>query len=129
MIRLWPFRSEETEMADLKGKVAIVTGGGSGIGAAAAMAMARAGATVVIGSRDAAKGEEVVHDIRRGKGQAIFQSTDVSKPAEGKALVDRTVSEFGRLDIAHNNAGADGEQVPLHEQDIEGASLLFDVNI
>ena len=116
-------------MADLKGKVAIVTGGGSGIGRAAAMAMARAGATVVIGGRDAAKGEAVVEAIQQGGGRAIFQPTDVSKPAEAKALVERAVSEFGRLDIAHNNAGADGEQVPLHEQDIDGASMLFDVNI
>ncbi len=116
-------------MADLKGKVAIVTGGASGIGEAAAIAMARAGATVVIGSRDAAKGEGVVQATRRTRGRAIFQPTDVTKPAEVKALVERTVSEFGRLDIAHNNAGADGEQVPLHEQEIDGASFLFDVNI
>ena len=116
-------------MADLNGKVAIVTGGGSGIGEAAAMAMARAGATVVIGSRDAAKGEGVVQSIRRSRRRAIFQPTDVTKPAEVKALVERTVSEFGRLDIAHNNAGADGEQVPLHKQEIDGASFLFDVNI
>jgi NAD(P)-dependent dehydrogenase (short-subunit alcohol dehydrogenase family) len=116
-------------MADLKDKVAIVTGGGSGIGEATAVAMARAGAAVVIGSRDAKKAEGVVQVIRRGGGRAIFQPTDVSHPAEVKALVERTVDEFGRLDIAHNNAGADGEQVPLHEQDIEGASLLFDVNI
>jgi NAD(P)-dependent dehydrogenase (short-subunit alcohol dehydrogenase family) len=116
-------------MADLTGKVAIVTGGGSGIGEAASLAMARAGATVVIGSRDAAKGERVVETIRQAGHQAIFQPTDVSKPAEAKALVERTVGEFGRLDIAYNNAGADGEQTPLHEQDVDGASFLIDVNI
>lgn len=116
-------------MADLTGKVAIVTGGGSGIGEAASLAMASAGATVVIGSRDAAKGERVVETIRQGGRQAVFQRTDVSKPAEAKALVERTVSEFGRLDIAYNNAGADGEQVPLHQQDVDGASFLVDVNI
>jgi NAD(P)-dependent dehydrogenase (short-subunit alcohol dehydrogenase family) len=116
-------------MADLKGKVAIVTGGGSGIGEAAAIAMARAGASVVIGGRDAAKGDAVVQAIQEGRGQAIFHPTDVSEPADAKALVERAVSEFGRLDIAHNNAGAEGQQVPLHEQDIEGASILFDVNI
>jgi NAD(P)-dependent dehydrogenase (short-subunit alcohol dehydrogenase family) len=116
-------------MADLTGKVAIVTGGGSGIGEATSLTMARAGATVVIGSRDAAKGERVVETIRQGGHQAIFQPTDVSKPAEAKALVERTVSEFGRLDIAYNNAGADGEQMPLHEQDVDGASFLVDVNI
>jgi NAD(P)-dependent dehydrogenase (short-subunit alcohol dehydrogenase family) len=116
-------------MADLTGKVAIVTGGGSGIGEASAVAMARAGAAVVIGGRDAGKAEGVVAAIRGTGGRAVFQRTDVSQPAQVKALVERTVDEFGRLDIAHNNAGADGEQVPLHEQDIDGASLLFDVNI
>lgn len=116
-------------MADLTGKVAIVTGGGSGIGEAAAMAMARAGAAVVIGNRSAAEGERVVQAIRRGGGRAVFQPTDVSRPPDARALVERTVSEFGRLDIAHNNAGTEGEQVPLHEQDIEKATLLFDVNI
>lgn len=116
-------------MSDLTGKVAIVTGGGSGIGEATATAMARAGAAVVIGNRDADKGESVVQAIRRGGGRAIFQHTDVSKPADVKALVERTVNEFGRLDIAFNNAGAEGQQVPLHEQDIEAASVLLDVNI
>ena len=43
--------------------------------------------------------------------------------------MDRASSEFGRLDLAVNNAGVDGEQVPLHEQDIEKATVLFDVNI
>ena len=100
-------------MADLKGKVGIVTGGGTGIGRATALAMARAGAAVVIGNRDAAKGEEVVALIRQAGGRAVFQKTDVSKPADVKALVERAVAEFGRLDVAFNNAGMDGEQHPL----------------
>ena len=58
-------------MADLKGKVGIVTGGGTGIGRATAFAMANAGATLVIGNRDAAKGEEVVQLIRQGGGRAV----------------------------------------------------------
>ena len=99
-------------MADLKGKVGIVTGGGTGIGRATALAMAKAGAALVIGNRDAAKGEEVVALIRQAGGRAVFQKTDVSKPADVKALVERAVAEFGRLDLAFNNAGMDGEQVP-----------------
>jgi NADP-dependent 3-hydroxy acid dehydrogenase YdfG len=59
----------------------------------------------------------------------LFQKTDVSKASDAKALVERAVAEFGRLDLALNNAGMDGEQVPLHEQDIDKASNLFDVNI
>jgi NAD(P)-dependent dehydrogenase (short-subunit alcohol dehydrogenase family) len=116
-------------MANLNGKVGIVTGGGTGIGKATALAMAKAGAALVIGNRDAARGEEVVALIRQSGGRAVFHPTDVSKPANVKALVERATSEFGRLDIAHNNAGVDGQQVPLHEQDIEKASFLFDVNI
>jgi len=116
-------------MADLKGKVGIVTGGGSGIGKATALAMARAGAALVIGNRDAAKGEEVVGLIRQAGGRAVFQKMDVSTANEVRGLVERAVNEFGRLDLACNNAGVDGQQVPLHQQDIEQASLLFDVNI
>jgi NAD(P)-dependent dehydrogenase (short-subunit alcohol dehydrogenase family) len=120
---------EEPTMADLKGKSGIVTGGGTGIGRATALAMARAGAAVVIGNRDAVKGEEVATLIRQAGGRAVFQKTDVSKPGDVRGLIDRAVEEFGRLDLAFNNAGGDGQQVPLHEQDIDKASLLFDVNI
>src|SRR3954463_5942843 len=116
-------------MADLKGKVGIVTGGGTGIGRATALAMAKVGAALVIGNRDAGKGEEGVRLIRQGGGPAVFQQTAGSKPADVKALVEKAVAEFGRLDVAFNNAGMDGEQRPLHEMDIEQASFLFDVNI
>ena len=116
-------------MASLANKVAIVTGGGTGIGRATALAMAKAGASLVIGNRGTKLGEEVVRAIEQAGGRAVFQVTDVSKPEDTKALAERAVSEFGRPDLAFNNAGMDGEQVPLHEQDIEKASVLFDVNI
>ena len=67
-------------MANLNGKVGIVTGGGTGIGRATALAMAKVGAALVIGNRDAAKGEEVVQLIQQAGGRAVFQKTDVSKP-------------------------------------------------
>src|SRR6202041_628437 len=66
--------------------------------------------------------------IEQAGGRAVFQVNGVSSSDDAKALVERAVKEFGRLDLAFNNAGTDGEQVPLHEQDIEKASLLFDVN-
>src|ERR1700675_4888560 len=116
-------------MPSLADKIGIITGGGSGIGRATASAMARAGATLVIGNRNSKQGEETIAAIRQSGGRAVFQSTDVTKPADVQALVARAVQEFGRLDLAFNNAGTDGEQLPLHEQDIDKASFLFDVNI
>jgi NAD(P)-dependent dehydrogenase (short-subunit alcohol dehydrogenase family) len=80
--------------------------------------MAKAGATLVIGNRGAKLGEEVASAIEQAGGRAVFQVTDVSKPEDAKALVERAVNEFGRLDLAFNNAGADGEQAPLHDQAI-----------
>jgi NAD(P)-dependent dehydrogenase (short-subunit alcohol dehydrogenase family) len=116
-------------MASLDNKIGILTGGGTGIGRATALAVARAGASLVIGNRDATKGQEVVEQICKAGGRALFHRTDVGKPEDVQALVERAISEFGRLDIAFNNAGMDGQQVPLHEQDIGKANSLFDVNI
>jgi NAD(P)-dependent dehydrogenase (short-subunit alcohol dehydrogenase family) len=116
-------------VADLSGKVGVVTGGNSGIGRAAARALARAGAALVIGGRNASTGEEVVREIRRDGGRAVFQGADVARAEEVRALVERAVSEFGRLDLAFNNAGTEGRPAPLHEQDVEAAASLLDVNV
>ena len=114
---------------DLSSKVAIVTGGGSGIGRATAIALANAGAKVVIANRNIERGEEVVQLIRSKGGKAIFQKTDVAQALEVEALVNRTVSEFGRLDIAFNNAGIDGSHLPLAEQSEKDVTHLLDVNV
>jgi NAD(P)-dependent dehydrogenase (short-subunit alcohol dehydrogenase family) len=112
-----------------KDKVALVTGGGSGIGRETALALARAGAAVVIGNRNQEQGQAVVAQIAALGGRARFLRTDVSKVADVKALVAHALGEFGQLDLAFNNAGVDGEQRPLHEQDEEKANFLIDVNI
>lgn len=111
------------------GKVALVTGGGSGIGRAAALALARSGAAVVIGNRNADQGEAVVAEIVSAGGKARFQRTDVSKSADVKALVTHALTSFGRLDLAFNNAGMEGEKKPLHEQGEEQAAQVFAVNV
>ena len=113
----------------LTGKVALITGGGSGIGRATAEAFGKAGAKVVIGNRNAAQGEEVVAAIRKAGGEAIFQKTDVTKAAEVQALVETAVQRFGRLDIAFNNAGFEGKQLPLVEQTEEDVDYVLDVNV
>jgi NAD(P)-dependent dehydrogenase (short-subunit alcohol dehydrogenase family) len=101
----------------MKGKVALVTGGSSGIGRATALAFAREGARVVIASRGKRQGEETARAVRKLGGDAVWIRTDVSRAAEVKALVDRTIAAFGGLDIAFNNGGSGGRGRPTAEMD------------
>ena len=89
----------------LEGKVAIITGGTSGMGRAAAELFAREGAKVAIGGRRIEKGEIVVDGIRKEGGSAIFVHTDVSKTENVRNLIEKTVSEYGTIDVLFNNAG------------------------
>lgn len=96
-------------MDDLHGKVAIVTGAASGIGRAGALAFAAAGACVVVSDIDVEGGNGTVKLVKDAGGKAIFVKCDVSKEAEVKDMVEKTVAEYGRLDCAFNNAGTDGD--------------------
>ena len=87
------------------GKSVIVTGASGGIGRASALAFAASGASVVVSDLQDDKGEETVSLIHEAGGTAVFQHCDVADEAAVKALVARALSEFGRLDFAHNNAG------------------------
>jgi NAD(P)-dependent dehydrogenase (short-subunit alcohol dehydrogenase family) len=95
--------------SDANGKVALVTGGSSGIGRATALAFAGEGARVVVADIAAADGERTVAQIREHGGEAQFVRTDVSQSEEVAALIARTLSVYGRLDCAFNNAGTDGK--------------------
>src|SRR5512133_3265408 len=99
-------------MREFEGKVALVTGGGSGIGRATAVAFAHEGAQVVIGNRNVERGEETVSMIREAGGTASFHRTDVVVAADVEALVEHAVKTCGRLDIAFNNAGIEGDVKP-----------------
>ena len=114
----------------LKNKVALVTGGTSGIGEAAALALARAGAKVAVAGRRESEGQAVVNAIKKAGGEALFVKTDVTKEADVKALVDKTVSTFGRLDFAFNNAGVEGTaNLTTDKQTEENYRHTFDINV
>jgi NAD(P)-dependent dehydrogenase (short-subunit alcohol dehydrogenase family) len=111
-------------------KVALVTGGTSGIGKAAALALAVAGAKVVVAGRRENEGREVVEAVKKLGGQALFVKTDVSREADVKALVDKTLATFGRLDFAFNNAGVEGlVGVNTDQQTEENYRHIFDINV
>lgn len=114
----------------LKDKVAVVTGGTSGIGRGTALAFAREGAKVAIGGRREREGKAVVEEIRRLGGEALFVATDVTQASQVQELVGRAVSEWGRLDVAFNNAGTAGEALrPLAEESPENLRQVLDVNV
>ena len=89
----------------LKGKVALVTGGGTGIGKAIALEFAKEGAKVAITGRRLEKLQEVVDAIKKSAGEAVGITGDVSKPSDVERIVKTTVDKFKRLDILVNCAG------------------------
>ncbi|MCR4407520.1 MAG: 3-oxoacyl-[acyl-carrier-protein] reductase [Anaerolineae bacterium] len=93
-------------MADLQGKVAVVTGSSRGIGRAIALELARRGAKVIVNyHHNQAAATEVVDRIKAGGGEAIAVQADVSVSDEAQALIKTTLEAYGRLDILVNNAG------------------------
>lgn len=101
----------------LDGKVAIVTGAAMGMGAATAKLFAEAGARVVVADVDEKTGHEVVAEIERAGGVAIFHKANVAVAAEVEGLVKATVERFGKLDVAVNNAAVSPDTHPLAEMD------------
>lgn len=91
-------------MLSLKDKVAIITGAGSGIGRASAVQMSKLGAAVVVADIAEDRAATVAEEITRAGGRAIACSVDVAEEDQIRQMVNRTVAQFGGVDILHNNA-------------------------
>ena len=113
----------------LEGKVGVVTGATAGLGLATCHAMAREGAAVVVTGRDPGEGEAVVAEIRGHGGRAVFETVDVVDEAAIARMVARALSEYGRLDIAYNNAGIESPACRVDEVDLAAVKTAFDVNL
>jgi NAD(P)-dependent dehydrogenase (short-subunit alcohol dehydrogenase family) len=118
-----------TPIYDFTGQVALVTGAGSGLGAATAKAFAEAGAAVVLVDRNEGQLEGTTDALRAAGRKAISIVCDVSDEAAAKAAVARTVVEFGRLDMAYNNAGILGPMCEMSEETAEGYDATQAVNL
>jgi NAD(P)-dependent dehydrogenase (short-subunit alcohol dehydrogenase family) len=109
--------------------VVLVTGGLSGIGRAAAVAFAKKGAKVVVAGRRDDAGKALVKELRSLGSEAEFINADVRKEEDVRALVDKTIARFGRLDVAVNNAGTEGKGGRITEQTAESYAATFDTNV
>ncbi|MDM5248667.1 MULTISPECIES: SDR family oxidoreductase [unclassified Lysinibacillus] len=116
------------DLFSLKGKTAIVTGGGRGLGAQIAQGFAEAGANVVLCSRKVEACEEVASELAKIGVQTLAIACDVTKPEDIANVVSKTIETFGKIDILVNNSGASWG-TPAVEMPYEAWQKVFDVNV
>jgi len=109
--------------------VVLITGGLTGIGRAAAVAFAEKGAKVVVTGRRDEAGRVLVQELGTLGAEAEFINTDVRQEDDVRHMVDETVTRFGRLDIAVNNAGTEGNPGPIVNQTPETYAATFETNV
>jgi NAD(P)-dependent dehydrogenase (short-subunit alcohol dehydrogenase family) len=114
---------------ELENKVALITGGTTGIGRETAVLFAREGAKVVFSGRREVEGNETLNLVRAAGGDGQFVKSDVSKSGDVESLVQKTIEQYGRLDVAFNNAGIEGAWAPLIEQTEENWDQVQNINL
>jgi NAD(P)-dependent dehydrogenase (short-subunit alcohol dehydrogenase family) len=121
--------STNTLFKTLDGKIALVTGASSGIGRATALELARRGAKVVASARRGSEIDALVAQIKNGGGEATAVMADVNVENQVINLVEKTISTYGRIDAAFNNAGTEGEFTPFIDQSNEVYDTIFNANV
>jgi NAD(P)-dependent dehydrogenase (short-subunit alcohol dehydrogenase family) len=109
--------------------VVLITGALAGIGRATALAFAREGASIVVSGRRDEAGRALAAELGETGVRAEFIRADVSNENDVRNLIDQTVAHFGRLDVAVNNAGTEGNAGPITEQSPESYKATFDTNV
>ena len=113
----------------LVGKVALVTGASSGIGRASALELARRGAKVVVSARRRAEIDSLAAQIRQEGLEATAVVADINVETDVIGLVAKNIASYGRIDIAFNNAGTEGEFTPFVEQSNSTYDTIFNANV
>jgi NAD(P)-dependent dehydrogenase (short-subunit alcohol dehydrogenase family) len=111
------------------GKVAIITGASAGIGKASALALLKAGYSVVFAGRRQAELEAAVASAGENAVRGLAVVADVGDPASVKALFEKTVAAFGRVDVIFNNAGVSAPALPLEDISFEQWSTVVNTNL
>lgn len=113
----------------VKGKVALVTGGGSGLGEAAARVLAEEGAKVAVLSRTQDEIQQVADSINGNGGNALAVTADISQPVEVERAVQQIIDQWGQLDILFANAGINGVWAPIDELTPDDWRRTIDINL
>jgi NAD(P)-dependent dehydrogenase (short-subunit alcohol dehydrogenase family) len=112
----------------LREKVVLITGAGSGIGKSTAILFAKEGASIIVNDLNEGSGNETVSEIRKSNGEAFFIQGDVTEADSVKAMVDKAINKYGRIDVLFNNAGVSGVGM-IHEVDLDAWNKTLNVNI
>ncbi|GLU55222.1 short chain dehydrogenase [Dyadobacter frigoris] len=122
-------KNSSNTLGSLNGSVVLITGALTGIGRATAFAFANEGAKLVVSGRKAEEGEQLARELENLGIEAVFIKADVRFEQDVKSLVDSTIARFGRLDIAVNNAGTEGQPGFIVDQTEETYKATFDTNV